>query len=312
MPSPFFRNAVTYSFLLWSKRCIVSFILCGALLLCGATGPSSVAAVEFTAQNEPHLAHAKALVSAALQAAGMEAQFADAPMGNERRNVSMISSGQTDMDMMPATPDRLNLVKEGRLRMIPIPLDRGILGYRINLLLESDKNKLSGVRSVQDLAAFVMGQNEGWMDIEIYRAAGVPTKEIRNWNNGQFVKQMEAGFIDLFPLGLEETLTYFLPHFRKHCPQLTVDPHILLYYPWFRFVWVSPNKKTNELFAALQRGFDIIAANGVFQETWLRYRAEPDVQNFVSRRIIQITNPFYGNDLVPQHYQHLLFHPKLP
>lgn len=123
---------------------------------------------------------------------------------------------------------------------------------------------------------------------------------------------MEAGFIDLFPLGLEETLTYFLPHFRKHYPQLTVDPHVLLYYPWFRFVWISPHKKTNELYAALQKGFDIIAANGVFQKTWLHHRAEPEAQNFVARRIIQIPNPFYGNDLVPQHYQHLLFHPKTP
>ena len=93
----------------------------------------------------------------------MEAKFVDAPIGNERRNMFMVSSGQTHLDMMPATPARLRLVKEGRLRMIPVSLDRGLLGYRLNILLESQREKLAGVRTPKDLRLFVMGQNEGWM-----------------------------------------------------------------------------------------------------------------------------------------------------
>lgn len=312
MPAPFFRTPLLSSVSSCTVGYLLPYLLCGVFLLCGLTTASPAQAEVFTVQNEPHLAHARALITAALQAAGMEVQFFDAPMGNERRNVFMVSSGQTDMDMMPATPDRLKLVQEGRLRMIPVPLDRGILGYRVNLLLESQKNRLSAVHSAKDLSSSVMGQNEGWMDIEIYRSAGIPTKEIRNWSNGEFAEQMEAGFIDLFPLGLEETLTYFLPHFRKQYPQLSVDSHILLYYPWFRFVWVSPAAKTDALYEALQRGFDIIATNGVFLETWQRHCAEPEARHFASRRIIQISNPFYGNDLVPPRYQHLLFQPGMP
>lgn len=77
------------------------------------------------------------------------------------------------------------------------------------------------------------------------------------------------------------------------------------------FIWISPNAKTDALYDALQRGFDIIAANGVFKKTWRQHRAEPDAQQF-SRRIIQINNPFYGKDLVPPRYQHLLFQPEMP
>ena len=169
----------------------------------------------YIVQNEPHLAHARALIRAALDAVGFQADFQDAPIGNERRNVHQISSGATHVDMMPATPQRLELVRQGKLRMIPVPLDRGILSYRLNILLESQKDILANVRDPKDLHRFVIGQNEGWMDVAIYRAAGIPTKEVRNWSNGQFAEQMEAGFINLFPLGLEETLTFFLPHFRK-------------------------------------------------------------------------------------------------
>lgn len=264
----------------------------------------------YLVQNEAHLAHAQALVKAALQAAHFEATFADAPMGNERRNVHQISSGKTHMDMMPATPLRLQLVREGKLRMIPVPLDRGILGYRINILLENKKDLLHNVRTAQDLSAFVMGQNEGWMDVEIYRAAGIPTKEVRNWSEGEFAEQMATGFIDLFPLGLEETLTFFLPHFRQRYPQLTVDGHILVRYPWFRFVWVTPGPEGDGLYAALVRGFDAIAKDGTFMKVWKQHRVEPEAQLFTTRHIIDIANPFYGDDLVPAHFQPLLFRPK--
>lgn len=261
----------------------------------------------FVVQNEPHLGHAHALIKAALAAANFEAQFVDAPLGNERRNVHQVSSGKTHMDMMPATPLRLQLVREGKLRMIVVPLDRGILGYRVNILLENRKDMLANVRSSADLANFVMGQNEGWMDAEIYRAAGISTKEVRNWSDGQFAHQMGMGFIDLFPLGLEETFSYFLPHFRKHYPQLTVDAHILVRYPWFRFVWITPTPEGDALYAALVRGFDSIVKDGTFLKVWKQHRAVPDAALFAARQIIEIANPYYGDDVVPEKYRHLLY-----
>ncbi len=264
----------------------------------------------YLVQNEPHLAHARALIRAALNSAGFQAEFQDAPMGNERRNVYQISSGATHLDMMPATPQRLELVRQGKLRMIPVPLDRGILSYRLNILLEKRKDILANVRTPEDLHAFVMGQNEGWMDVEIYHAAGIPTKEVRNWSDGQFAEQMEAGFIDLFPLGLEETLSFFLPHFQTSYPQLTADKYILVRYPWFRFVWVSPNHDTDELYDALVRGFDVIAKDGTFLKIWHSCRAEPAAELFRARHIINISNPFYGDDLVPPQFRHLIFRPE--
>ena len=264
----------------------------------------------YVVQNDPHLAHARALIRAALNAVGFQADFQDAPIGNERRNVYQISSGATHVDMMPATPQRLELVRQGKLRMIPVPLDRGILSYRLNILLEKQKDILANVCEPKDLYTFVIGQNEGWMDVEIYRAAGIPTKEVRNWSDGQFAEQMEAGFIDLFPLGLEETMTFFLPHFRKTYPQLTVDEHILVRYPWFRFVWVSPSPDTDELYDALVRGFNAIVQDGTFLSLWNRHRTEPNAKIFTSRRIIDVGNPFYGDDIVPLQFRHLIFKPK--
>ena len=289
------------------RSLVLAFAAGLALLAASVAG-----AATFVVQNEPHLAHARALVRAALDAAGMQATFADAPQGNERRNLFQISSGQTHIDMMPATPARLRLVEQGKLRVIPVPLDRGLLGWRINLLLESQRDKLAKVRTVSQLARFSMGQNVGWMDVEIYRTAGIPTKEVKLWSNGEFAEQMEAGFLDLFPLGLEETLNYFLPHFRKRYPQLTVDPYLLVRYPWFRFVWVAPGPETDALYAALQAGFDKIVADGTFLRVWGQHRQPPDARIFRERAIIDIPNPFYDQTLVPERYRHLLLQPARP
>ncbi len=273
--------------------------------------PAAGAPPVLVVQNEAHLQHARALVGAALEIGGMSAVFVDAPKGNERRNLHMISAGHTHIDMMPATPARLRLVRAGRLRMIPVPLDRGLLGYRVNLLLASQRDKLARVRTASDLRGFNMGQNIGWMDVEIYRHAGIPTKEIKDWADGEFALQMEAGLLDLFPLGLEETLTHFLPHFRKTYPQLTVDPHLIVRYPWFRFVWVSPKADADEVHAALRRGFDRLIASGEFLRIWSRYRRPPAADVLRDRVIIDIDNPFYGPGLVPSAWRHLLFRPEV-
>lgn len=263
-------------------------------------------------QNESHLQHAHALVRAALEAGGLSAELHDAPKGNEQRNLALIRDGHTHIDMMPATPARLELVRQGQLRMIPIPLDRGLLGYRVNLLLATQQDKLARVRKREDLRAFSMGQNVGWMDIEIYRAAGIPTREVKDWANGEFALQMEAGFLDLFPLGLEETLNYFLPHFRRHHPQLTLDPHILVRYPWFRFVWVSPRPEADPVYEALQRGFAQLVADGRFLKIWHAHRQPPPAHVFKSRTLIELDNPFYGYELIPAAYRHLLYRREQP
>ncbi|GAB1387767.1 hypothetical protein MASR1M59_29150 [Melaminivora sp.] len=261
-------------------------------------------------QNEPHLQHARALVKAALQAAQFPAEFDDAPLGNEKRVLHDTSAGRTHISMMPATPARLELVRQGKLRVIPVPLDRGLLGWRVNFLLDSRADLLAKVNTPQDLRAFSMGQNVGWMDVAIYQASGIPTKEVKVWSNGEFAEQMQAGFLDLFPLGLEESISYFLPHFQAHYPQLTLDRHLLVRYPWFRFVWVSPLAQADALYAALDRGFRRIAANGQFKQVWGEHRQLPPAASWQQRRLIELPNPFYGNELVPAHYRHLLLQPQ--
>lgn len=155
----------------FGRHCLLAVLLNVAVLFSVAT--VSASEVKLSVPNTPHLNHARVLVQAALKAGGLDASLLDTPDANEPRGLHMIISGQVHIDMVPATPQRLKLVEEGRLRMIPVPLDRGLLGYRVGVVVDSRRDLLAEVRSLQDLRRFTVGQGEGWKDLEVY---GLPSR----------------------------------------------------------------------------------------------------------------------------------------
>lgn len=271
-----------------------------------ASGPPA-----FFVQTEPSLEHGTALLHAALQAAGFAANLEAAPKTSEPRNLHETTSGRIHITLLPPTPTRLSMVNEGRLRMIAVPLERGLLGWRAPFVLQDQQRKTARIRTLNDLQELVIGQGSGWIDTQIYRQAGIVTRELQAWRNGEFVNQMRSGLIDVFPMGLDESINYFLPHFRQHHPEIALDEHLLLRYPWYRFVWVTSDPKADALYQALQDGFDAICGNGRFESIWETYRRVPPASYWQGRTIIELANPFYSHDIVPHRYRHLLLEPSI-
>lgn len=273
-------------------------------LLLSVSTPAYAAPVQLIMHNEPHLAHARALVLAAFAASGMEVQLEDAPIGNELRVQHLIDSGQVHVSMIPASAERLQQVAEGKLLMVPVPLDRGLLGYRIGLTVNSKRDAMAQVQNSADLKQLIVGQGEGWSDLDIYRHAGIPTHEIKDWTQDVFARQIEAGVMDLYPVGLDETFNYFLDHYRQLYAEVTLEPHLIIRYPWFRFVWVSP--ELPQVHAALMQGFEQLIESGDFLRIWEHYRQAPTEDFFAERTLIDLANPYYGLEIIPSHWQHLL------
>ncbi|NYT25348.1 amino acid ABC transporter substrate-binding protein [Alcaligenaceae bacterium] len=252
-----------------------------------------------------------ALLHAALRAAGFAANLSAAPNSSEARNLHETTSGRTHITLLPPTPTRLSMVNEGRLRMIAAPLERGLLGWRVSFVLQDQRRKTAGIRDLTDFQKLTVGQGSGWIDAHIYRQAGIITRELQAWRNGEFTGQMRSGLIDVFPMGLEESVSYFLPHFRQHHPEVALDEHLLLRYPWYRFVWVTSAPEADGLYQALQDGFDVICGNGQFESIWAADRHVPSASHWQGRTIIKLKNPFYSQDIIPQRYQHLLLDPSI-
>lgn len=288
------------------RRSLLGLLLGSCLPVVNATSAPVI-----RVQTEPSLAHGMALIQAALAAAGFSADLAHAPYATESRNLHEMMAGRTHINMLPATPHRLDLAAAGKLRMIPVPLERGLLGWRTPFILQDQQDRFATIRTLEDLRTLTVGQGSNWLDVEIYRTAGIATRELQAWRHGEFVAQMRTGVIDLFPMGLEESLSYFLPYFRTLHPQLALGNTLLLRYPWYRFIWVSPHPDADELYLALQKGFDIICNNGEFEAIWNQTRQAPPTATWQEGTVIDLENPFYGPDFVPQRYQHLLLNPNI-
>ena len=260
----------------------------------------------FVIQTEPSLQQGTTIVAAALKAAGYPATLVSAPRTTELRNLHESLAGRIHITLLPPTVTRLSMVKEGRMRLIPIPLERGLLGWRVPFLIREQRDLTANVHSLSDLRSLIVGQGSSWIDAEIYRKAGLITREVQEWRNGEFAAQMRSGVINLFPMGLEESLNYFLPHFQRHEPDIILDQHLLLRYPWYRFVWVTAHPNADGLYQALQDGFDTIVSNGQFESIWNKYRQVPAESDWRGRQVIDLLNPYYTRDIVPTRYRHLL------
>ncbi len=298
---------MSHSGIFCSLRTLLPFRSLPGLLLLIALAPAQAAPVRLVVQNEAHLAHARALVLAAFEAGGLEVQPDDAPIGNERRVQSLMDSRQIHVSMIPASAERLQLVKEGKLLMIPVPLDRGLLGYRIGLTVNSRRDAMAQVRTSADLKNIIIGQGEGWSDLDIYHHAGIPTHEIKDWTQDVFARQIEAGVMDLYPVGLVETFNYFLDHYRQLYAEVTLEPYLIIRYPWFRFVWVTADLP--HVHAALERGFERLIESGEFLRIWEQHRQAPSEAMLAGRTIIDLANPYYSLEVIPAHWRHLLIRP---
>ena len=53
---------------------------------------------------------------------------------------------------------------------VRIPIDKGLLGYRVFLIRSEDQPRLTHDTTLDDLRNFTIGQGNGWKDIEILRA----------------------------------------------------------------------------------------------------------------------------------------------
>lgn len=263
----------------------------------------------FVMQKEPSLPHVSALVQAALRAADFAAQFEDAPITTEQRNLYETQEGRIHISLLPTTPERLSLLRQGKLRMVPIPLERGLLGWRACFVLRQDADKLKGIRTIDDLRRLTLGQGHNWWDAQVYRHAGITTREVPTWRDGHFARQMQAQQIDAFPMGLEESLNFFLPHFQKRYPDLVLDQHLLLHYPWYRVLWVSAHAQADALFTALNTGFERLVKSGRFEQLWQQLRPTVPAAAWRQRHVISLNNPWYDPELIAPQYRHLLLQP---
>ncbi|PWI33424.1 hypothetical protein DI392_11300 [Vibrio albus] len=145
----------------------------------------------------------------------------------------MLESGQLDVFDSGFIPEL-----EESLEPIYLPLEMGLLGWRIFIVHKDMLEKLRLINTLDELKDFVVGQGIGWGDITILEHAGFKVLTATKMEN--LIKMVEHKRFDLLPLGANEAYR-FLELFGEQSDQLTVDNTIALVYPYGRFFYVQKN-----------------------------------------------------------------------
>jgi hypothetical protein len=205
----------------------------------------------------------------------------------QARNLRELSDG-TEVTVVWSVASR---ERDERLRRVRVPIDRGLIGWRVMLVHRGD-TRLDTVRSIDDLAHFTAGQGHDWPDVSILRGNGLPVAESPTYE-GLFA-MLARGHIDYFPRSVTEVGKELVSYGNEG---IALERNLLLVYREGLYFYV--NKNNAELADAIQTGLAKSIQDGSFNTRFEQtYRSVID-QYATGRRVLNLQNrdePDDGDD----------------
>lgn len=250
---------------------------------------------------DPHSEYVLDLLRQAISYSGQpyQLQGSQSTMQQARSIYELTSShGSVDVLWTMSTDER-----EAQLIPIRIPIDKGLIGWRVALLTPANIKLLKQVKTAKDLAAFTAGQELDWPDVTILQSNGLPVRTSATYET--LFTMLRAGRFDYFPRSLFEAQIEFEGPLGKN---LAIDPYIILYYPSALYFFVSPREP--KMAEDIRKGLEEMIRNGSFEKTFQRYQqATIKGANLKNRTIIPLRNPTLSQDKMPLNRPELWFKP---
>lgn len=204
---------------------------------------------------------------------------------NERRQMLALTNEQITVMVQAASRDF-----EQRFTPVRIPLDKGLLGYRVFLIDKADQPKFSTVKTLDDLRKLTVGQGVGWQDGKVWRANGFKVVEGESYE-GLFSMLLSHRF-DFFSRGIVEVVDEYKKH-KEQMPQLHIEETICVYYPWPYYFYFPPTAYGRKLAARVQEGLlKVFADKTVFDPIFYKYQGFAlKLYNLKKRKLFVLKNP---------------------
>lgn len=233
---------------------------------------------------DPQLDYVEHLVALALRLARsrLTIQPVELDMAQGRTLIEL-ASGRGPIDVMWTVTDRAR--EASGLLPVRVPIDRGLMGWRLLLVRRSELGAWADVRTLKDLRGRLAGQGHDWPDTTILRANGLPVGTSSGYE--ALFRMLAAGRIDYFPRAIVEIDAELAG--GRH-PELAIAPGLMLHYPAAAYLFVSPRRP--DLAAALTAGLEAAVADGSFQRLHrARYGATLKAHPVAPDRVLRLSNP---------------------
>lgn len=233
---------------------------------------------------DPQLHYVRRVVDLALARANSKLEIRpidlDMPQG---RTLMELAAGRGSIDLMWTMTD---IQREASgLLPVRIPIDRGLLGWRLLLVRRGELAQWRRVRTLDDLRWRVAGQGHDWPDTTILRANGLQVGTSSGYE--ALFRMLAAGRIDYFPRSILEVDAEMT---GGHRAGLAIVPGLMLQYPAAAYLFVSPARP--DLAAELRTGLEAAVADGSLQRLHREFYGAVIKAHPVSPgRVLRLSNP---------------------
>lgn len=208
---------------------------------------------------------------------------AEMPQGRVVRELEQQESSLVDIANVATSNDR-----EDSLRAIPLPIDGGLLGFRVCVVMQESLPMFEGINSISDLQAtgIRIGQGAHWPDTDILEANGVTV--VTHSRYEILFRMLENHRFECFARGVSEVL--FDLELQGNT-ELVIEPDLLIAYPMPSYFFVS--RRDHETAQRLQLGMERAIHDGSFGR-YLDYfygRAMKDL-DLEKRKVLVLNNPY--------------------
>jgi len=162
---------------------------------------------------------------------------------------------------------------------IYIPLDKGILGWRIFLINRRDRDKFSRIHTLKELSQYAAGQQRDWGDVQILRANGLNVVDTSLYET--MFQMLSVDRFQYFPRGVGE----IWDEARRGAKfDIEVEQTLALHYPSQTYFFVG--KKNTMLHDLIERGLRAAIRDGSFEKLFERFNGEAIRRANLDNRIV--------------------------
>ncbi|SDH21186.1 ABC transporter substrate-binding protein [Propionivibrio dicarboxylicus] len=206
-----------------------------------------------------------------------------------QRGVAEVETGKGLVNIVSRATNR---DLETRLLPIRIPLDKGLLGARMFLVMPETQAKLERVRTLKELQEFTIGQNPAWTDVKILQSAGFNVVLSEGYST--LFAKLAAGRFDLFSRGIIEIESEWRNN-RDERPGLSIEKRFLLHYPMPRYFFVPRTAEGARMAERIEDGLLRLRRSGEFDRRFKKWKqlVLKDLQ-LSGRIVFRLANPELG------------------
>lgn len=187
--------------------------------------------------------------------------------------------------------------READVLAIPIPLLRGLLGFRVPVIHREQLSRWQQVDSLEALRDFTACQGSVWPDSDILEAAGLPVERVFAFE--QMYLMLHAGRCDYFPRAITEVFAE-LEQVQKSLPELVLFEELIIHYPFPMYFFVAPTRP--ELAEQIRLGLEAMIDSGELEQYLQTHPVTQQVfplSQWQASRVLRLDNPLLPSGARP-------------